>query len=329
MERIRAMLVAGLAAVVGLVGASLLGVGDTAHAMPPTIFKVTITNMTDPPSPISPGVLVGHCTDGVLWAADGHASAALEAIAEVGDPSAALAADDEDSMMGSDDNFVQERHEIGAVEPGESVSVEVQFENGCKLSSAHMIVSSNDTFVGAQSVGMWDPDTHLPLDRVERDLMAYDAGTEENTEPGSGFEGGQPDPAHGADNVDNGTPTVDSHIALSDQYKGVQATLVIESVSDAMDGGDELDEGDDAMDEGDDSMGEDDESMGHDDESMGDDDGAMGDGEDTMAEHAPATGTGGLVGKGRGFSTYLLGLLTGLAAAIVVAGGLRLVRQRR
>ena len=39
------------------------------------------------------------------------------------------------------------------------------------------------------------------------EAMNYDNGSEENEAPGSGFDGGQPDPSRGAENVENGTPT--------------------------------------------------------------------------------------------------------------------------
>ena len=291
MQGIRAVLVTGLAAVVGLVGASLLGVTDTANAMPPTVFKVTITNMSDPPTPISGGVLVGHCTDGALWAEGSLASAAIEAIAEIGDPGPAAGIETTDSMMGEAD-FIQERYTIGEVGPGDSVSIEVTFEFGCKLSSAHMLVASNDTFVGAQSVGIWNPETHLPLERVEVDLMAYDAGTEANTEPGSGFDGGQPDPSRGEENIDNGEATADP-ISASDQYVGVQASLVIESVGDAM--ANEGMTGDDAM--ADDKM--------------------------------PHAGSGGLADSGNAGSTTMFGILAVLGVAVAGLGVRRFVRQQR
>ena len=225
MTRVRFLLFGVLLAVAGMVGASLVGAVGTTTAMPPSVFRVTITNMTDPPTPISPGALVGHCEDGAFWSSGGLASAGLELIAEVGNPSAAVAVEQDETAMGM--SFVQERYTIGEVGPGESVSVNVIFEFGCKLSSAHMLVHSNDAFVGAQSVGMWDPDTHLPLENVSVELTAYDAGTEENSEIASGFDGGQPDPSRGAENLDNGVATSEP-ISASTQWPGVQATLTVE-----------------------------------------------------------------------------------------------------
>ncbi len=188
---------AGVVAVVALIGASLFGAIENTQAMPPTVFRVTLTNMTDPPTPISGGALVGHCEDGLLWSVGGAASAEIEQIAMSGDPNAAAAVVQEETAMGM--TFVQERYTIGEVAPGESVSVEEVFEFGCKLSSAHGLVGSDGTFVGAQSVGMWDPDTHLPLARVEVALHAYDVG---------------------------------ASISESAAWSGVQAMLVIEDISD-------------------------------------------------------------------------------------------------
>ena len=282
----------GLLAVLALVGAAVLGTTKTTEAMPPSVFRVTIENMTEPPTPISPGALVGHCADDSFWAVGGHASGELELIAEVGDPTAAVAVSQDETAMGM--TFSQERYQIGDVGPGASVSVDVVFEHGCKLSSAHMLVHSNDTFVGALNIDMWDPETHLPIPMVSAALMAYDAGTEENSEPGSGFDGGQPDPARGADNLDNGVAT-DEAISASTQWTGEQARITIEYISEDPasmkedEDGDTLeaeDHGDDEemMDDHDDSMSDDDSMMDDHDDSMSDDDSMMDDHDDSMSD---------------------------------------------
>jgi len=69
------------------------------------------------------------------------------------------------------------------------------------LSAFQMAVGSNDGYAFIDAVR---------LDKKDKTVQAknYDAGTEENTELGSGFDGGQPDPSRGAANVANGTPTL-------------------------------------------------------------------------------------------------------------------------
>ena len=345
MTRVRFLLFGVLLAVAGMVGASLVGAVGTTTAMPPSVFRVTITNMTDPPTPISPGALVGHCEDGAFWSSGGLASAGLELIAEVGNPSAAVAVEQDETAMGM--SFVQERYTIGEVGPGESVSVNVIFEFGCKLSSAHMLVHSNDAFVGAQSVGMWDPDTHLPLENVSVELTAYDAGTEENSEIASGFDGGQPDPSRGAENLDNGVATSEP-ISASTQWPGVQATLTVEFLDPFVEE-DELESDDSVSDDSvsddsveDDSMEDDsmeDDSMEDDameDDSMEDDsmeDDSMED--DSMEDDAsgfPNGGSGGLANASTGSTsllTYVFAVLATLAVAVAAVVSRRFVRQQR
>ena len=325
----------GLLAVLALVGATVLGTTTTTEAMPPSVFRVTIDNMTDPPTPISPGALVGHCEDGGFWAVGGKASSELELIAEVGDPTAAVAFIQDETAMDMS-TFAQERYQIGAVEPGASVSVEVVFTDGCKLSSAHMLVNSNDTFIGALNIGMWDSETHLPLNRTSGDLMAYDAGTEENSAPGSGFDGGQPDPTRGEENLDNGVAT-DEAISASTQWKGTQARITIEYISEDPasmkedEDGDTLEEDDsmsddDSMMDDDDSMSDDDSMMDDGDESMSDDDSMMDDHGDDESAVLPTTGSGGLADTSSGLGVALTALLAVLSA---VALGLGLFGVRR
>ena len=291
------MLIGGLLGVVALVGASLLGTSNSASAMPPAVFRITLTNLADPPTPISPGALVSHCEDGAFWSRGAMASPELELIAEVGNPSAAVAVERQDSMDGV--SFIQERHVIGEVGPGQSTSVEVELEFGCVLSTAHMLVESNDTFVGVNSLDIYDQLNGQDSTMVEVELRAYDAGTEMNTEPGSGFEGGQPDPTRGAANLENGVPT-DEPISSSIEWPGTQATLTIELV-DTLEGADDGSTADAMQDESDNA-----DNIGF-----------------------PNGGTGGLAtqsSQGLSALTYLFGVLTTVG---VVGTGIALRRRIR
>ena len=205
MNRVRVLLLAGLLTALGIATAVTLWSVNTAQAMPPSVFRVTVTNLTDPPTALSAGALVAHCADGAFWSEGGTASTELVQIAEHGDPVPAVGLEQEETAMGM--TFLQERYAIGAVAPGESASVEVVFEYGCKLSTAHQLVGSEDSFVGANSIGMWDPDTHLPKLSVSAELMAFDAGSR-------------------ADGAATAQP-----IASSDSWTGVQASIVIEYVT--------------------------------------------------------------------------------------------------
>ncbi len=309
MNRIRLGLLAALAAVVALVGVTMLGATSTANAMPPTLFRITITNTTSPAMPISPGIILPHIDEGVLWVSGGSAGPGLELLAEVGNPSALI-----DALNGQ---------LIGEIPPGGSASIELVIEHEVYLSTASMLVATNDSFVGLNSVILWNED-HSPIESQTIELNAYDAGTEANTELGSGFDGGQPDPSRGAENLDNGEATSDS-IARSDQFSGPQATITIEVVYE-----DELEAGDDsAMDSGDDGT-EEDASLETDEESMPAEDDAMGDGESMTDDSMPNTGSGGLVeGSEIGATLAALIALAALAAAASVYGVARVAVRRR
>ena len=348
MNRVRLGLLAALTAAVALVGVTTFGATNTANAMPPTLFRITITNTTSPAMPISPGIILPHIDEGVLWVSGGTSGPALELLAEVGDPSALIGA-----LNGQ---------LIGEIPPGGSASIELVIEDEVYLSTASMLVATNDSFVGLNSVILWDED-HLPIDSQTFELNAYDAGTEANTELGSGFDGGQPDPSRGAENLDNGEATSEP-IARNDQFSSPQATITIEVVYEdelgadvATDTGDELESGDDGVEE-DPSLETDEESMPAEQEAMDDDakdevamdedavdedamdedamdedamdEDAM-DGEESMSDDAmPNTGTGGLAeGSGIGATLTALIALAALAAAASVYGVARVAVRRR
>ena len=106
---------------------------------------------------------------------------------------------------------------------GDTVVIEFTASPGDHLSFAQMLIATNDAFVGLNSMPLFQGSQPTA---GTFGLIAWDAGTEENAEIGSGFDFGQPDPARGADNVDNGTTTTDPIVA-SDQFDGIQATVSI------------------------------------------------------------------------------------------------------
>ena len=73
------------------------------------------------------------------------------------------------------------------------------------FSGIMMLVATNDGYALADNIALFTvgngPRTSTTL------ANNYDAGTEENSPAGSGFDGGQPDPNRGEENIDNGTPT--------------------------------------------------------------------------------------------------------------------------
>ena len=170
-------------------------------------FRVTITNATSPEMTITPGAYLVHSTSDAFWAPGASANLALERIAEIGDPAEAVAS-------------------LGAVAldaapaGGDSVVIEFTAAPGDQFSFAQMLIASNDGFIGLASMPLFSGSQ--PTNGTFA-LIGWDAGTEANTALFSDFEGGQPDPAQGAANVENGTPTSEP-IAAHPQFTGVQAT---------------------------------------------------------------------------------------------------------
>lgn len=181
---------------------ALLGtVGGANHA----VFTVTITNATSPAMPISPGAFLVHTEPNEFWTVGGRASAALEAIAEDGDPSVAVEA-----------GLTQ----IGTAGLGFDESFVFQFEadEGDHLSTANMLVLTNDAFVGVYNLPLFSADGTAISRTIQ--LEAYDAGTERNEPIGSGI--GQPEgDGPGTGNRAFGT------VRLHGQFRGSQATLHI------------------------------------------------------------------------------------------------------
>ena len=148
----------------------------------PKFFTVKVTNLTSN-QPMSPLGVVLH-NQGTLWQQNQPASTALETLAESGDNSALLAESlVSDSASGS-----------GIIAPGASQTVMVVSEdqNIGLLSFATMLVNTNDGFSGATAI---DISTMAVGDKVSFNQLAFDAGTEANTES----QGTIPGPADGGE----------------------------------------------------------------------------------------------------------------------------------
>ena len=171
--------------------------------MPPVVtheFEVMLTNLTvGVPTQggqiFSPPIFVIHGHGFSIGASGEAASAELTELAETGNngPLAELA-------MGSD--AVGSVDALGApVLPGGFVSVMVTASSGMGyLSLATMLVQTNDGIVLGNSLPLFDEDGN-PLS-ITRNLISYDAGTEDNNElathvPGLPFEGGERAPTEG------------------------------------------------------------------------------------------------------------------------------------
>lgn len=131
------MLFAGALLALALGAATLLG-GQT-EAQTTTRFCATVTNATNPEMIITPGAYLGHQEAGAFWSSGGSANLALERIAEIGDPSTAVADLNATALDAAPAN-------------GDQVTFEFEAQPGDLLSFAQMLIATNDAFVGVNSL---------------------------------------------------------------------------------------------------------------------------------------------------------------------------------
>lgn len=170
---------------------------ETAEA-----FTVRIENVSDSdalrpsdgseqPVPLSPGAFAVHSTIAPLFTPGlPDRGEGLEAIAEDGDPtelseSLAEGAGIADSGVFATPVGADEAAPIG---PGDAYEFSVRARPGQHLSLATMFVPSNDLFFAPDACGiaLFDDAGHPVDDDVTDELGLWDAGTEENEEPGVG-----------------------------------------------------------------------------------------------------------------------------------------------
>ncbi len=204
-------------------------------------FEITLTNLTigEPGMGgqiLSPPIFATHLPGEKLAPVGEPASPALVALAENGDVSVML----QIATSIQADTAVAD----GVVIPGGSVTVKLKGNQiNTSLTVASMLVSTNDGFIVADGIPLFDEDG-MPV-TMTLDLMAYDAGSEDNTELASDIPGpvgldAEADPEGSNARV----PTEDGVISLHPGIQGVgdvgeafawtepTATLTIKPVSD-------------------------------------------------------------------------------------------------
>ncbi len=133
-------------------------------------YEVTITNLTRGQI-FSPPIVISHDRNFHLFTLGAPAGPQLYPLAEDGDT--ALLIDHIGDLASVFDYAVAE----GAVEPGKSITLEIDTRGGFKfLSAAGMLVTTNDAFFAVRNVRVpaWG---HAAVD-----AQAYDAGSEANSE---------------------------------------------------------------------------------------------------------------------------------------------------
>ncbi|MBC3767714.1 spondin domain-containing protein [Neptunicella marina] len=155
-------------------------------------YEVTVVNLTNG-QPLSPVAVVLH-QEGHLWTVGESASEALELMAEGGDNSEILAME----------NVMASASGEAPVGPGHSDTITVSIEDvaDANLSVATMLVNTNDAFTGLDSVDLAELEVGASWSTMS---MAYDAGTEANSELQSTI----PGPAAGGNGFDAARDDVD------------------------------------------------------------------------------------------------------------------------
>jgi len=144
-------------------------------------YSIKVQNLTSA-QPMSPVAVVLHNSSYSLFSVGSSASLALEKLAEDGDNS---------SVIGNTNTSIEQTKSSDALLTPSSVQ-DIEITSQSKyISLATMLVNTNDAFAGLNS---YDISTIAVGENVEINVIAYDAGTEKNSEtaqtiPGIGGEG--------------------------------------------------------------------------------------------------------------------------------------------
>lgn len=154
---------------IGMLALALLGLPTAPHSAAAQTgtqtYEVTVTNITNSKQVLSPPLLATHAASVHAWQRGQTASAGVEKVAEEG-MSDLLASE----LKGvATDVVVSHAHLL----PGDSITLLITAKQGDVLSTASMLSQTNDGFTGLDSAALVDGST---------DTIAYDAGTEDNTE---------------------------------------------------------------------------------------------------------------------------------------------------
>jgi hypothetical protein len=161
--------------------AAVLGLTSGPAAADATAqYEVTFTNMTNG-QPMTPPVVVIHDASTQLAPPGSFANSNIEAIAEGGNNGPLLAA--LPGAPGISDFGVAGAGPFG---PGGSVSVRLGAYEGDVLSTINMLVCSNDAITGLHGAALPDSGS------VTYYAVAYDAGTERNTNQAGDVPGAPP-----------------------------------------------------------------------------------------------------------------------------------------
>ncbi|WP_028114322.1 spondin domain-containing protein [Ferrimonas kyonanensis] len=159
-------------------------------------FEVTVINLTAA-QPMSPVAAYLHNGTASGWRFGQAASVELEQLAEAGDGSGWLS-------RATDNGAFATASGDGILMPGASQTLSLTLETGntLMLTSATMLVNTNDAFAG---INGWDLTDLAVGDSMTVTLPVYDAGTEANSELAATI----PGPAGGGAGFDSSRDDVD------------------------------------------------------------------------------------------------------------------------
>ena len=175
-------------------------------------FAVSITNLTHA-QPLSPIGIALHQT-GQFWQIGESASTALEQMAEAGDNSALL----------MQEIVIASISDSAVLLPGNLVELIVQSQQleNIKLSLVSMMVNTNDGFSGLNAIDV----SQLAVgDTLSFNSMAYDAGTETNSEM-AGTIPGPADGGEGFNSARDGNSVVTLHPGIVGQEDGLTLSVL-------------------------------------------------------------------------------------------------------
>ena len=184
------------------------GLGGTTTPPPPAptmaSFEVTVNNLSNA-QPLSPIAVIAHPESYAVFEIGQPATAGLETLAEGGDNSALLA--EADGVAGIGDTASG----AAPIGPAGSETVSVSFDDTnlgtMFISVSTMLVNTNDAITGVNAVALADMAVG---DSVSMRTIAYDSGTEANTETAATI----PGPAGGGEGFNAARDDLADQVAM-------------------------------------------------------------------------------------------------------------------
>lgn len=204
------LLAIGLAALLGVACSSdNNGISIPPPPPPPpppamASFDVTVTNLSNG-QPLSPVAVIAHQDGYSVFTIGGAVTAGLESLAEGGDNSALIAEADADAAVVTTASGAAPIGPAGT----ETINIVVLASDlpGLGVSVSTMLVNTNDAITGTNGAPVGDMQ---PGDSMTWRTVAYDAGTEANTEAAAHI----PGPAGGGEGFNAARDDIADRVAM-------------------------------------------------------------------------------------------------------------------